>query len=123
MRGWGWRHGKGPGRPMKPRMIRYSPNFYRFVPVQEIQSISKDVVIMSPDEFEALRLVDYEGLLQEEAAKLMGVSRGTVWRCLDSARRKVASMLIEGRELVIQGMSNKFEGVKKLEKGVEEKIE
>ncbi len=56
---------------------------------------------MTLDELEALRLVDYEGLLQEEAAQRMGVSRGTVWRCLDSARRKVAAMLVEGREIVI----------------------
>jgi len=31
----------------------------------------------------------------------MGISRGTVWRCLSSARKKVATMLVEGRELVI----------------------
>jgi predicted DNA-binding protein (UPF0251 family) len=53
------------------------------------------------DELEALRLVDYQGLTQEEASKKMMVSRGTVWRCLDSARKKVATMLVEGRELVI----------------------
>jgi predicted DNA-binding protein (UPF0251 family) len=53
------------------------------------------------DELEALRLVDYQGLTQEEAAQKMMVSRGTVWRCLDSARKKVATMLVEGRGLVI----------------------
>ena len=58
---------------------------------------------MTYDEFEALRLVDYEGMLQEDASQKMGVSRGTVWRCLDSGRRKVAMMLVEGRELMIVG--------------------
>lgn len=58
-------------------------------------------VVMAPDEYEALRLVDHQGLMQEEAAQMMGVSRGTVWRCLDSARRKVAAAVVEGRELVI----------------------
>jgi hypothetical protein len=58
-------------------------------------------IIITYDELEALRLVDYQGLTQEEAAQKMMVSRGTVWRCLDSARKKVATMLVEGRELVI----------------------
>ena len=61
-------------------------------------------VVVTYDELEALRLVDYQGLTQEEAARKMMVSRGTVWRCLDSARKKVATMLVEGRELVIGDM-------------------
>lgn len=56
---------------------------------------------MTYDEFEAFRLIYHEGLNQEEAASRMGVSRGTVWRCLESARNKVSSMLIELRPLVI----------------------
>jgi len=56
---------------------------------------------MSYDELEALRLVDYHGLTQEEASERMGVSRGTVWRCLDSARRKIVAMLVENRELIV----------------------
>jgi predicted DNA-binding protein (UPF0251 family) len=46
---------------------------------------------------EALRLVDFEGLSQEEAGVKMGVSRGTVWRLVQSARRKTAQALSEGR--------------------------
>lgn len=89
---------------MKPRMIGRMPDIRCFLPVTSdgVLLISKkDVITMTFDELEALRLVDYKGLLQEEAAKKMGVSRGTLWRCLDSARKKVASMLAEGRELVI----------------------
>ena len=52
-------------------------------------------------EMEAQRLVDLEGLSQEEAAKQMTVSRGTVWRLLQSARRKSAQSLSEGRPLLI----------------------
>lgn len=102
--GWCWRHKRGPGRPMKPRMIKSALKVRRFTPVPNEGtplSMSKEPIMMTIDELEALRLVDYEGLLQEEAAMGMGVSRGTVWRCLDSARRKVATMLIEGRELII----------------------
>ncbi len=102
--GWGWRHRKGPGRPMKPRTIENKPEVHHFIPSSTQSnpiSQSKDPVMLTLDELEVLRLVDYKGLLQEEAAVKMGISRGTVWRCLDSARRKVATMLAEGRGLSI----------------------
>jgi predicted DNA-binding protein (UPF0251 family) len=88
---------------MKPRMVRAELPATRFVPAcaGNTKPPIRSPVVLTPDELEALRLVDYEGLLQEEAARRMGVSRGTVWRCLDSARRKVGAMLVEGRELII----------------------
>jgi predicted DNA-binding protein (UPF0251 family) len=52
-------------------------------------------------ELEAFRLVDLEGLSQEEAGRKMGVSRGTIWRLVQSARRKTAQALSEGRPLSI----------------------
>lgn len=89
---------------MKPRFIGMKPNFMAFLPCEQIKlPLSlRNPIILNFDEFEALRLVDYEGLTQEEAAKRMGISRGTVWRCINSARKKLASMLIEGRELIIE---------------------
>jgi len=85
-------------------MIKGLPNVGRFIPFffdgKPVPARGPPIV-MTVDEFEAIRLVDYEGLLQEEAAKRMSVSRGTVWRCLSSARKKIATMLVEGRELVI----------------------
>ncbi|MEE8632620.1 MAG: DUF134 domain-containing protein [Candidatus Bathyarchaeia archaeon] len=52
-------------------------------------------------EAETLRLVDLEGLYQEQAGAVMGVSRGTIWRLLVSARQKVVQSIYEGRPLVI----------------------
>jgi len=100
---WRWRGGVGPGRPMKPRTIGSEFPANRFVPFTPmgVQLRGKEPIVMTPDEAEALRLIDYEGLLQEEASQRMGVSRGTVWRCLDSARKKVGAMLVEGRELFL----------------------
>ena len=87
---------------MKPRIIRGSPEVYHFLPSSpDGTPLAKGIIVMTLDELEVLRLVDYEGLLQEEAAARMGVSRGTVWRCLKSARKKVATMLVEGRGLRI----------------------
>ena len=99
-----WRQAIGPGRPIKPRFIEMPPHITSFVPHRRMQrTLSvRNPVILDFDEFEALRLVDYEGLTQEEAARRMKISRGTVWRCIDSARRKVVSMLVEGRPLLIK---------------------
>ena len=87
---------------MKPRWIGIRPEMSRFSPsMRTSEVLPGQAVIITYDELEALRLVDYQGLTQEKAAQKMMVSRGTVWRCLDSARKKVATMLVEGRELVI----------------------
>ena len=58
---------------------------------------------MSLDELEALRLADQEGLTQDEAAVQMTISRSTFSRLVESARRKSAEFLLEGRRLVIGG--------------------
>lgn len=65
-------------------------------PVVDSQEIYLDLA-----EAEVLRLVDIEGLYQEQAGFEMGVSRGTIWRLLASARRKIAQSLFEGRPLVV----------------------
>ncbi|MEM2901409.1 MAG: DUF134 domain-containing protein [Candidatus Bathyarchaeia archaeon] len=98
-----WGRVSGPGRPMKPRLIGMKPAVRAFIPTVETEpSIMRSPIVLDVDEFEAVRLIDYEGLTQEEAARRMEVSRGTVWRCIDSARKKIASMLVEGRELLIE---------------------
>ncbi|MEM2907848.1 MAG: DUF134 domain-containing protein [Candidatus Hadarchaeales archaeon] len=88
---------------MKPRFIGVLPGSLKFEPMSlNGAPIPRgEPIYLTFDEFEALRLVFYEGLLQEEAARRMGISRGTLWRCLESARRKLASMLVEGRTLIV----------------------
>jgi hypothetical protein len=63
---------------------------------------SEEPVVLEEAEIETLRLVDVEGLSQEEAGRRMGVSRGTIWRLLQEARRKAASALSEGRRIDIR---------------------
>jgi predicted DNA-binding protein (UPF0251 family) len=60
-------------------------------------------VVLTLDEFEAVRLVDLLGLYQEEAAARMNVSRPTTGRVLERARRKIADALVHGRILRIEG--------------------
>lgn len=62
-----------------------------------------NVITLTLEELEALRLVDFEGHEQEDAAALMGVSRKTLWNDLKSARKKVATALIKGYAIQIEG--------------------
>jgi len=60
-------------------------------------------VVLSYSELETIRLVDLEGLTQEEAAQQMGISRRTFWNDLKSARVKVATALVKGMPIRIEG--------------------
>ena len=60
-------------------------------------------VVLGLDETEALRLADLEGLSHEQVGERMEVSRPTVGRILESARRKVAEALVHGKALRISG--------------------
>ena len=96
-RGWRRRRGRR-GRPPKPVRLRGPPIVDRFIPVPQR---NLEPVYLEPAELEALRLVDLEGFSQEDAGVRMGVSRGTIWRFLQSARKKVAQALTEARPLLV----------------------
>jgi hypothetical protein len=97
--GWRFRHRRGRrGRLPKPINIEKAPTIDRFTPAPQQ---NPEPIFIDPTELEALRLVDLEGLSQGEAGARMGVSRGTVWRLIQSARRKTAQALSEGRPLRI----------------------
>ena len=66
---------------------------------------------MGAEEMEVLRLVDLEGMGQEEAAKAIGISRRTLWKDLHEARRKVADALVNGKSIRVIGCSVRNEGV------------
>lgn len=55
------------------------------------------------EEYEAIRLLDYRGMTQEEAAVHMEVSRPTLTRIYEDARKKVAQSFVEGRDLLFRG--------------------
>lgn len=100
----GRRHRRGRrGRLPKQVTIPNPSKVKKFIP--EPRTTSESIVI-EPAEVEALRLVDLEGLSQEEAGVEMGVSRGTIWRFLQSARKKVAKSLTEGRPLTVTNNTN-----------------
>ncbi len=71
----------------------------------------RSAIVMQLEEYEAIRLMDYEHLTHEQAAEKMGVSRPTVTRIYDSARKKLATAMVEGRSFLIEGGEIQLEGV------------
>ncbi len=67
-----------------------------------------DCIDLLFDEYESVRLLDYEGKQQAEAAVLMKVSRPTLTRIYMDARRKLATAIVEGRQLRITGGNTDF---------------
>jgi len=86
------------GRRPAPVYIGHRPRTREFTPTPRGQGLP---IVLEPAELEALRLVDLENHTQEEAGDKMGVSRGTIWRLLQKARREVTQALIEGRPIKI----------------------
>lgn len=89
-------------RPCCCRRIEGKPTSPVFKPAG-IPTHELEEVVITLDEFEAVRLADLEGLYQEQAAVRMEVSRPTFSRIIESAHRKVAEALIQGKALRIEG--------------------
>lgn len=89
-------------RPTNCRKIGQAPCVARFkpcgIPCRELESVT-----LTLDEFEAIRLTDLEGMYQAQAAEMMDVSRPTLSRIIESAHAKIATMLVRGTELRIEG--------------------
>jgi len=99
-------------RPRLCRRVRFSPGSAYFKP-RGIPLAFLEEVVLSFDEFEAIRLADLEGSYQDEGAKKMGISRQTFGRILEQAHTKVAECLVKGKALKIEGgdyimMTRKF---------------
>lgn len=89
-------------RPTEKRHVKGPPPCGFFKPAG-IRAVDLEEVCLTVDEFEVLRLIDYEGVYQEKAADAMGVSRQTVGRMAERARRKVADVLVNAKALRIEG--------------------
>lgn len=95
-------------RPRIPRRIDTPPRFLQFKPVGVPRRLL-ETVTMTVDEIEAIRLADREGLDHQPAAERMGISRPTFTRLLEVAHAKLATCIIDGKELVIEGGEVDFE--------------
>ncbi|MCD8121016.1 MAG: DUF134 domain-containing protein [Clostridiales bacterium] len=88
-------------RPTKCRMICRFPQTLEFIPAKD--GDDKEPVILTVDEYEAIRLIDREGLSQEQCSQRMQVARTTAQKIYDSAQKKLADVLVDGRPLKIEG--------------------
>ncbi|MGA9109577.1 MAG: DUF134 domain-containing protein [Smithella sp.] len=89
-------------RPKCQRNICGIPDKNYFKP-RGIPAVDLEEIVLNLDEFEAIRLADYEQLYQEEAAAKMNISRQTFGRIIEAAHKKIADVLINGKALKIEG--------------------
>lgn len=95
-------------RPQKNRSVQRPPVYSGFKPTG-VKARFLDDLALTLDEFEAIRLADYQGKDHNESAVEMEISRSTFSRLVERARRKVAQFLIEGKHLQIDGGEVHFE--------------
>ena len=100
------------GRPKKVRYIQRMPKIVQFSP--RGRPGRPDEIELTLDEFEAIKLADYQGFRQDEGAVAMKLSRASFGRILRKARKKVASALVMGKIVRIR-MGDVQVGVRKAE--------
>ena len=89
-------------RPKKIRWVKCEPGEKCFRP--QCKPLSKlEGVFLTLDEFEAVRLADFEGLKQEEAAKRLKISRPTFSRIIAFAHNKIADAFVNIKAIKIEG--------------------
>jgi predicted DNA-binding protein (UPF0251 family) len=67
------------------------------IPIAQLEN-----VLLNLDELETIRLADFEGLYHERTAGQMNISRATFGRILESARRKIADAILNGKAIKIE---------------------
>ncbi|CUX29858.1 DUF134 domain-containing protein [Clostridium sp. C105KSO13] len=86
-------------RPRKHRRVCSHPRCTSFKPCGG----DKPVIRITLDEYEVIRLIDFEGLTQEQCAEQMDVARTTAQAIYARARKALAQCIVEGHPLQISG--------------------
>jgi uncharacterized protein len=98
-------------RPKCCRQVCGVPDKTYFKP-RGIPAADLEEVVLSLDEYEAIRLADYEQFYQEEAAARMNISRQTFGRIIEEAHKKIADVLMNAKALKIEGGKVSFDETK-----------
>lgn len=88
-------------RPKRIRKVTNPPHFKGFRPIGLPEEDKP--VILNYEEYEAIRLSDFELYGQVKAAMIMNISRPTYTRIYESARRKIAQAFVQGKAIVFEG--------------------
>ncbi len=91
-------------RKKAEKELSLKPKYRHFLP----KNSSGESILLLHEEIEALWLIDYQDMYQEDAAKKMDISRPTLSRIIKKARNKVAAALIGGKEIIIQDEKNEY---------------
>lgn len=94
-------------RPKICRKIRFKPEAVYFKPAGIPMKLLSEVNLTF-DELEAIRLIDFEEIEQIIASKKMNISQPTLSRLLKTGRKKIASALVRGNAIKIEGGDFKF---------------
>lgn len=94
-------------RPRKLRKVCDLPLINQFGPMDDHED-GIETISMTVEEYETIRLIDLEGLTQEECAEIMNVARTTVQRIYAEARKKLADFLVNANILNIEGGNYKL---------------
>ncbi|HPW66245.1 MAG TPA: DUF134 domain-containing protein [Salinivirgaceae bacterium] len=85
------------------RKVIEMPPINGFMPFGKQIKTQTEPVLLLVEEYEALKLCDYDGLNHHQAAELMNISRSTFTRIYTSVRQKLAKAFVEGRTISIGG--------------------
>lgn len=95
-----WEAEKQMPRPVKVRRVCEEPKYTRFAPVGADKF---EAEVLTIEEYEVIRHVDYQKMTHEECAFQMAISRTTVTEIYETARHKIADAIINGKVLCIEG--------------------
>lgn len=95
-------------RPRKNRKVEAPPKIKGMKPIG-VPGRMLEKIILSIDEYEAIRLADFKGHSHKKASKIMDISRPTFTRLVDGARKKIAKSIIGVKDLLIEGGSFSFQ--------------
>lgn len=90
-------------RPRKGRNVCHLPENNRFGPLGVGAGKKSENILMTVEQYETIRLIDLEGLTQEECAKQMDIARTSVQRIYSQARKNLSKMLVNGDLIKIEG--------------------
>lgn len=88
-------------RKVKCRKVCHYPQTLEFLP--QNNNAEQEPIVLTVDEYETIRLIDRRGMSQEQCAAFMQIARTTVQRIYETARKKLADFVVEGRPLRIEG--------------------
>lgn len=80
------------------RKVVAPPSFKGYKPYGAVPN-SEEYVELHYEEYEAIKLADYDLMNHQEASELMGISRATFARIYETARRKIARALVGSLEI------------------------